>query len=391
MSDDEKSLPRQVELLKPKPRKDVPFLPWHTPVKQYIREHQWGPATSKLIDDMNIEKLNYMTLPGPDLFDIIATGSICKSKDIPLRYLGFERSKDELERFRQAIEKFDVNGSGLKIDSSSNIINHALERIAEENSPARREFIDRGAFDVVNFDACGSLANQDAYTSNSRLIDALKSVIQIQTGQCGRDWLLYLTANFSSQNFTQGTFSSLMNSILMNASESSQFKQASLICIGCNPTDNLENEITDIPAQGSLNFIRQCTLGLGKWIMHMLDDNQWTVEMGDAYVYSTGPEVDMLSAVIKFKKEMPILMDNSGLTNNSPPKSRPTVSTDVHLANQISQMEDLDVILEANPDNLTKLILEKAELLHSRGYDTGGARHSKYKGWLKSLASSQPQ
>ena len=53
------------------PKKDA-FLPWHHPVKQVVRHHQWAELTKRLIAARPAARptLRYFTLPGADLLDV---------------------------------------------------------------------------------------------------------------------------------------------------------------------------------------------------------------------------------------------------------------------------------------------------------------------------------
>lgn len=371
---------------KPNPKE---FMPWHKPRKQFIRKFQWGKATRKLISDLNLSTINYMTLPGRDLLDVIELGTICQDLNKELRYLGFESSRDDSDLFGQTIELLDVNGSKLPIVEDSKILNFRLEEVASKESTAKREFSDRGPFHIVNFDACGSLASRACYVDNCRLIDALRAVIATQLTKAGHDWLLFLTTRISHEGFTQETFGQLMKTILENAERSRDFEVKAKEAMRLPPESCLASSVASLPNAESEDFVRKCTLGIGKWMLHLLDRdmaNQWRIEIVDSYFYSSGYAPNMLSAAFRFIRIPQVLDDQTGLTSN-PVATSNGESLDIQLAKRLSFMLDLDEKLQQAPACLERLTQSSGDLLKSRGYDTG-EDHQKYKFWCNQISAA---
>ena len=360
------------------------FLPWHKPRKQFIREHQWGKAAEQLINNMNSDVVNYFTLPGRDFLDVITLGKTCEKLGKKLKFLGFDNSSEAADRFAQAIEFFDVNGRTLPICESSNPLNYKIEDIAIPNSKPQREFVVKGPYHIVNLDTCSSFANKEYFRDNCRTVDALKVILEKQFTKCGHDWLLFLTTNVSHQNFTQETFTQLMAATIENAKNSKEFAARAKEALRLSPDTVLQNTVSKLPNVESENFVRQCTLGISKWILHLLQgtqNDQWEIEVVDAYFYSTGHVPDMLSIAFKFKRLEQTVHDKSDLTfNHDLDSSEDLPSSDVRLACRLSHMKNLDTKLQENPNCFEKMFLKSAELLASLNYQTG-ENHKKYRDW----------
>ena len=362
------------------------FKPWHKPRKQFIREHQWGKAAKQLINDIGPDTVNYLTLPGSDFLDVITLGEVCEKLDKKLKFLGFDNSQDNAELLSQDIEYIDAKGRQLPILQESHLVNYNIEDIATCNSKAQRQFATEGPFHIVNLDTCSSFASQKDFENQSRIVDALKAIIEMQLTKCGNDWLLFLTTNLSHQNFNQCTFKKLMDAILKNAEESEEFATVAKKSMRLPPNTVLANVISQLPTIESEGFVRKCTLGISKWMLHLLQatqQKQWEIEVGDTYFYSTGDAPDMLSAVFRFKRLPQQLEDSIGLTTPNAVPIRNSKPADVRLATRLSYMRNLDDKLLANPECLTKITEKSAELLSLRGYPTG-ENHQDYIIWCQS-------
>ena len=72
------------------------FKPWHKPRKHLIRIHQWQTEIGNLIKEVNFDDrpLRYISLPGDDFLDVRTLYELCKSRNLLLRFLGFNDTAD---------------------------------------------------------------------------------------------------------------------------------------------------------------------------------------------------------------------------------------------------------------------------------------------------------
>lgn len=359
------------------------FMPWHKPRKQFIRKKQWAKAARDLLSSMNNDQVNYMTLPGKDLLDIEVMAETCRENGKKLNFLGFNQSSDDSELLAQDIQLFDTNGKGLPFTDRSKVLSRKVEEINGNKTIAKQTFLDMGPFHIINLDACNSLANREWGETETRLIDALKEILDLQMTHCGHDWLLFLTTKFSPSNIHDSVFEKLMEAIKCNANQCATFRQEAERCLGLSSGDISLPTFTTKPNGASDGFVRKCTLGLGKWLYHQLCQTQWNMEIVDAYSYATGAQNNMLSLVMKFHRVHQKPEDRTGIVPVAS-QNRSAQYTDSRLAQNLGHMRNLDDKLSSNDDCMENLIEEAANQLKQRGYNTGNDNHDLYREWLKS-------
>ncbi len=101
--------------------------PWHRPRKQYVRERQWQSCADHLIQrlqnaqapSLRDRKLNYLTLPGIDHFDVEMIGQTARSANLKLEATGFlsEAESDPIKA-RSQVRADALIKSGLIEDTS---------------------------------------------------------------------------------------------------------------------------------------------------------------------------------------------------------------------------------------------------------------------------------
>ena len=73
------------------PISEKKFRGWHKPRKQLVRRDQWLAEVKALIPILRLDGnlLRYLTLPGPDMFDVRLLAEFCNQNGLRLRPLGF--------------------------------------------------------------------------------------------------------------------------------------------------------------------------------------------------------------------------------------------------------------------------------------------------------------
>ena len=200
---------------------------------------------------------------------------------------------------------------------------------------------------------------------------------------CGHDWLLFLTTKFSPTNLHDSVFEKLMTAIVDNAESCESFRVEAENCLGLSSGEISSSAFKTKPNGDSDEFVRKCTLGLGKWIYHHLNQTQWNMEIVDAYSYASGSCDNMLSLVVKFHR-VPQQPEDRTQIIPANPQTTSSQYTDVLLAKNLRHMKNLDCKLAANDECTEQLANETANQLRQRGYDTGDENHSLYRAWLTS-------
>ncbi|MCB0143437.1 MAG: hypothetical protein KDE50_26305, partial [Caldilineaceae bacterium] len=174
------------------------FQPWHLPRKHYCRLRQWSLHTQKLQKDLKLSNpaqerpLRYLTLPGDELLDIRVLAKVMKTAGITMQFLGFNTASDKLRSAESDLSFSEVRQLEGIYEKPSEIIQHRIEKIAEENSIARQKVIEHLPFDVINLDFTGSIVGHPPLSSTSYL-QAIRWLMEQQCNKNRRPWLLFLT------------------------------------------------------------------------------------------------------------------------------------------------------------------------------------------------------
>ena len=135
-----------------------PFLAWHRPRKQYVRDKQWSQQISRLLRDHPPQDntLRYLGLPGVDLLDLRYFNSmVCQPKAVSLCFLGFNNAARPstsagIELNISIDEVMKTSG----IDPRSSIIRDDFSSLANLSSLAFKSAKNIGPYDVINLDLC---------------------------------------------------------------------------------------------------------------------------------------------------------------------------------------------------------------------------------------------
>lgn len=390
--------PDVTEVLAPSP---LEFYPWHKPRKQYVREHQWlrharGTISKMLEEGGKLEKgstINYLTLPGPDMIDVKMMAELCRNLGVLLKYTGFcAVNEDEAVRLRRNTSQFHIQWRE-SVQAGSDVHALRLEEITVKGSEARTLMERGGPYTIINIDACEPLAKGNV-DGTSRLIDAIRRILDFQLGNARGPWLFYLTTPVESQTIDDNALNALKNEIRQNAEQSADFLDA--LSRFFDSEENLEGYLARTSASDGHDLCKIFSLGLAKWFVHMAEQANFKAVQMQSFCYSmlrrSPTHPNMISTCYLFLPTPIPLVDRSGLTADSiREETTPPKSTHITALERSVNIRDLDVFLEGEPDENRIMISKMKELLASVGYNVEDPERG-YDAWLAAEAEeiSQP-
>jgi len=365
------------------------FQPWHHPVKQIVRDEQWGEQTVRLLDEhyKDVEVLKYLTLPGSDLLDVRAMTDLTRPRGVKVEYLGFDSGyvtedavgavMDPSEALERDTAEAELRQAG-KITSNCDVIRYRLEDIALKNSPAKDRLDQHGAFHIINVDACDFIGhcppNQPRNT-----FDALQVLLAHQF-RATKPWMLYLTTR-ARPEFATGPSDHFKKAVNDNlAVVGGDFRPALAACLDIDESE-LSVRLNDTWAQMGPNYLKLFTVGLGKYLLQFYNGqpgHQANVKLTSAYTYRIhGPEPDMLAIAFKIIPAQPVAHPATvGGTSIAIASLEPVRA--VHIANRAAKLRNLDHDLETDADLRQRACDNSLALLRAARYDL-----SKYTAWLE--------
>lgn len=347
--------------------------PWHTPRKQYVRERQWRHYAAQLIrtlagkPSLAAGRLNYLTLPGTDYFDVEILGALANEAGLQLHTTGFlaDTANDPIKA-RSQFRADSLIKKGLMIDNSITF-HQRFESIADPATQAYREVRTRAPFHVINIDACGSIAAPAAHHSN-RLIDAMHQLIGLQFDRMQDPWLLFLTTDASPNSVSEQVRTALEGAIRTNAAQSEEFRDGAVACLGAEGED-IEAAIQGVGDDAS-KYAALYSLGLSKWILHNADDVGWDVKCQQFYAYSTRPDgsPSMTCLAYEFRPRPVRHNDRFGAVTpmHPPAPHRPDFS--LKALERARAMENLDTYLAEHEEIRREYAAKQRTLLEGAGY-----------------------
>lgn len=351
--------------------------PWHRPRKQYVRERQWQTCANHLIQRLQNSqapslrdgKLNYLTLPGIDHFDVEVIGQTAKAAGLKLEATGFlsEAESDPIKA-RSQVRADALIKRGL-IEDTSITFPYRFEDMSSRKSQAYREIKSRAPFHIINVDACGSIALPKAQQS-SRIIDALHSLIELQLGTMNDPWALFLTTDARPESLSIDVQNALDDAIRQNAAASEVFRDGAISCVGF---DGQELEAALATAQDDpAKFVSKFSLGLSKWLLHNADAKGWDLKSKVFFCYSTRPgeddRVSMPCLAFEFRRRPVVMPDLFGAVQNEPLQQANQPDYSSIALERASAMENLDQLFAESAEIRLDYAQKQRLLLQDAGY-----------------------
>lgn len=365
------------------------FAPWHHPVKQIVRDYQWGDAAKRLLKKNRAEDqrgtLRYFTLPGVDLLDVRQLAKSTQHYGSRIEYFGFNsgwKLDADINDTGSSSGAYLSAESALRqagtITDTSVVWPDRLEDIARSRSTAANRLQQQAAFDIVNIDACDHLG----YASEGRehtLFDAMETLLAHQL-RAGKTWLLFITTRVDPQ-LLGAPAEKLRDAIAKNLElHPNDFGDALANCVGVDRA-TLESELENVWASHDDRLLKLFVLALGKHLLQFYyAQPNFTnrVELISAFAYRVhGDAPDMLSMAFRVTPEgMRIL----------PAAAAPVVKLEQvelaeaqAIAEKAQEMWDLDGETGIQNSDVAKDALDGTEiLLNEANYDI-----DEWKEWLR--------
>lgn len=347
------------------------FAPWHKTRKHFIRITQWCHHTRRLLRHLalNDRPLRYLGLPGDEMLDLRVLAGVCANQSVRMSVVGFNLLGQD-RRMESDLSEAEVKKLGGIDAAAFRIINDPFERIAAVDSVARKVVEDRGPFDVINIDLCDSAFDEGPLTRGSTL-DALRELIEIQTAQSGTPFLMFVSSRIGDgaavDASTQELLFKLVDENLAAPAFEAEFKTRFGIRAWTGPAAGA------VPPEALPKFYG---LAVGKWLLNLVHQRQWRVQLVAfmAYHVHSSDEVDMLSFGFRFERDLPPILDGSGLTEDrARAQPRPTQISESESARglvaQSLAMVDVDAYLATNQDIFEKFDAKNRDFLAQARFD----------------------
>ncbi|MYA16707.1 MAG: hypothetical protein F4Z28_08045, partial [Gammaproteobacteria bacterium] len=331
--------------------------PWHRPRKQFVRERQWAYLVQRLVSyqlgkpGMNSPhdrpEVRYLNLPGVDYLDTRLIGKLCNDLGCQLTATGFLAGNERNPQIARAkVQEEGLIESGL-ISDYSHTLPRRLEEVADLKSQTYRELERRGAFHIVNIDACGSVAPPTSDHSR-RLIDAIYRLLEFQFTSHASRWLLFLTTDARPASVARETIGNLWNAVTLNADSDATFRHMVADIFNLPKADQVRFIPQSVSTAGT-GFLQLLSLGFGKWALHLAERRQWRVKAHSTYCYSTTVKGDdtptMACLAYEFRPPPPTRPDPFGVAavSASEPIRAPGQTDSMRIAPKVNQMTNRDV------------------------------------------------
>lgn len=358
------------------------YQPWHHPVKQIVRSHQWAALTERFINARpranTSDTLTYFTLPGSDLFDVLTLSNICEPLGVKIKYFGFNSgfTDEEAEELSESSDAPWVTAESAlrqagRITSDAVVLSDRLEDIANASSQASLELGKRPPFDIINIDACDHLAYKPKGRPQS-IFDALHHLLSHQL-RAVSPWLLFITTRVQPDLIgVPGSY--FQQAIDENLSiNDSDFGAALAQCLALDE-QQLAEELSSCWEIHDDRFLKLYTVGLGKYLLqffHGQPSLPANVELASVYSYRVhGEQADMLALAFRVTPDpMRVFSPMSG----GPlviPNLEPRRATKV--ARQALKIQDLDRALAEDEEIRSAAISGTMRLLEGARFDIPG-------------------
>lgn len=344
------------------------FAPWHHPVKQVVRDHQWRALAERLLrkerGDESVPVLRYFTLPGVDLMDIRALAAACQPLGTQIEFFGFN---DAVTAGQESDSQAILRQAGL-ITPGSNIMEGKLEDIALESSLAAARLKNCQPFDVINIDACDHLGYRPSATSRCTF-DAIRSLLEHQM-EAQKSWLLFITTRTAPHLLGEPTlaFQLAINKNLEISPE--EFGQELAQAIEADPK-LIVSDLTSTWGSPGHRFLKLYSIGVGKFLLqffHGQPSRSTRVELASVYSYRVhGNEPDMLAMAFRITPGKRRVFGPGVGGAVSVPMLEPQEA--VQVAKNARKLQDLDAEMEKDPELFKSAVTGTQSLLAECAYD----------------------
>ncbi|MEM7687610.1 MAG: hypothetical protein AAF291_01180 [Pseudomonadota bacterium] len=361
--------------------------PWHRPRKQFIRERQWVARSKLLLEHVPKSRLpvnadgnreiRYLTLPGIDYLDVVELGRACRTEGLQLTSTSFFASHETSRSVARAqVREEALIGEGV-ITRHSQTFYRRFEEIETTTGAAYKELVERGPFQVVNIDACGSIAPAD-YKHPQRLIEALHRLIEFQLDACSTRWVLFVTSDVRKENFSDETLERLYQAIRMNARSEKEFEEGFIQLLSADAPD-FEEALRIGHETDELAFIKCFSLGLAKWMLHLAGEKNWSLKVHQSYFYSTdGADTaakagqtsrpTMPCLAFEFLPPEPGLRDRFQASKAAPLPTKYSENFSLRALSKVSEMLDLDAMMLSDSELSSEMKNRMRTELAAAGY-----------------------
>ena len=304
----------------PMPASAKPFLPWHRPRKQYVRNHQWCHEIIRMVTETAPVGgvLKYLGLPGVDLLDLRHFHTaVCEPHQIDMRFLGFISGAHPASKAQTELNiSLDEVRRLPRIDPMSDVIGDNFARVANQTSLAFVRARALGPYDVINLDLCDGFSAQAPGTLDNSYYEAVRSLLALQA-RTMNPWLLLLTTRADKPNINSEVLQKLLGKYVSNLSECAPFREASREHFHIETEEALLAAV-DEPA----GLLPVFLTGLCKWLVALALEHQppTSVELRSVFGYRVDTDAeheDLISLAFKFIPTFVPAADPMGLANQA--------------------------------------------------------------------------
>ncbi len=351
------------------------FKPWHKPRKQYVRREQLSVLLRRLYRKREAaDPLRYLGLPGTDLIDLrYLYEQLCRANDRQLSFLGFNT---EAQPKNAAQAQLNISLDEVRrlpnVDPQSDVISDDFRLVGNPDSVAWSRTLQLGPFDVVNIDLCDGLASEPPQNDGS-IYGALARLMALQARN-SKPWLLLITTRVGPGMFDADAEQLLMDRFRKNVADCEGFAEA------CE--ELLESDVRTIdPATCSeRDLVNLMTAAIGKWLSALLQAHAPSrVELASTHGYRVNPAAggeDLVSLAFCYD---PVIEAPQDAFSPTMPTLDHECATAKDILKQSADRQDVDNMLERQPDLNEELIDETEQLLEAARYEV-----ARYRQWLES-------
>jgi len=350
-----------------------PFMPWHRPRKQYVRNLQWSKEVSNLAGDLGLDskELRYLTLPGSDLLDIRHLhDTVCVERKLRLKYLGFNTAAqpDDPDQPQLNSTEFSIKRLDF-VDSESEVFPGDFRMVGVEHSMSWRRVRRDGHFHAINLDLCGGFAGESKGEGIPNYFRALQWLLANQAGT-REDFVLFLTTRMDEPNIPEDARDKLAILAQSIADSCDDYADELVQSWGIDREPGKRVDVTE-----SLKAEEVFMLGLTQWIISQAVEMNFKAKVKSFLTYRIGSgegEDDLVSIAIRFKPDPTVPNDNLELAQ---PVVTPTDPADKEceqaqiVPGRVEARTNVDSALLESPDDRQRCLEESKSLLASVGYD----------------------